>query len=154
MTASEKMRPVRFGFEGVGPFDGLTDGSTWNGFLNVWVTAEEHEKVLQAFRDNNMEGDDDEQLAGLEPGDDGLVSYANGFVASEWCSDDPIEIAAQSDLEDAIRAAQEAFWAEIAKQYPTATSGDFPPDATMEFDEACTLAVKTWTHYNVTEDTS
>lgn len=144
MKTTTEMRPVRFGFEGVGPFDGLTDGSTWNGFLNVWVTAEEHETVLQAFRDNNMEGDDDEMLAGLKPNADGLVSYANGFVTSEWGGNDPIEIAAQ--------AAQDAFWAEIVKQYPTATSGDFPPDAQMEFDEACTDAVQTWTHYNLSEN--
>lgn len=44
--------------------------------------------------------------------------------------------------------AQEAFWAVVAKAYPEAEHGDFPPDATMDFDTACEDAVESWTYWN------
>jgi len=44
--------------------------------------------------------------------------------------------------------AQLAFWAEVARSYPEIKTGDFPPDATFEFNEACRLAVKRWLIWN------
>lgn len=51
---------------------------------------------------------------------------------------------------DAVSAAQDAFWAEVAKRYRAkgVTSGDFPPDAHMKFRTACTDAVGEWCAYN------
>lgn len=49
------------------------------------------------------------------------------------------------------QAAQDVFWAAIVKQFPNAKSGDFPPDATFAFNEACTEAVRVWAEYNVPE---
>ena len=77
------LRPVRWAFDECPTFDGLTDDTTWNGFLNVWVTPAEHAKVIAW-----MEGDspDPEALAdmkSLTPDARGLIPYANGYTAQE-----------------------------------------------------------------------
>jgi hypothetical protein len=48
-------------------------------------------------------------------------------------------------------AAQEAFWAEVAKNFPEAVTGDFDPMALHHFDERCKNAVKLWVMWNVPE---
>lgn len=53
-----------------------------------------------------------------------------------------------SRADSAASAAQLAFWDTVVEHYPAATHGDFPPDATVEFDEACRLAVERWAEYN------
>jgi len=50
--------------------------------------------------------------------------------------------------EKAVEAAQDKFWAEIARRYPEVKSGDFPPDATIIFNHACEEAVGTWLSIN------
>ena len=54
----------------------------------------------------------------------------------------------KKDLITIVRA-QDAFWKVIAESFPKAKTGDFPPDATLEFDRACYEAVSTWIKYNV-----
>lgn len=54
----------------------------------------------------------------------------------------------QQQIDAAIQDAQFAFWAEIVKHFPNVTTGDFPPDADMKFEEDCTAALKTWLSYN------
>jgi len=83
------MKNVRFGFdEEFGPFDGRTDGSHWNGWLNVEVTAETHAKIrARAFELYGDEGEDD-SFAAFEPAADGWVSYANCLTTFDWDADD------------------------------------------------------------------
>ncbi|MDK9702514.1 MAG: hypothetical protein OEL20_05195 [Sulfuritalea sp.] len=45
---------------------------------------------------------------------------------------------------DAVARAKEQFWASIAASFPEITSGDFPPDATLKFDDACSEAAAIW----------
>lgn len=52
-------------------------------------------------------------------------------------------------IDSAVEAAKMEFWREIADQFPDAESGDFPPDATREIDEAMFRAVMRWVDYNV-----
>lgn len=48
----------------------------------------------------------------------------------------------------AVRKAQEAFWAEIARQYPEIKTGDFPPDAADDFYRASLQALRFWVDTN------
>jgi hypothetical protein len=48
--------------------------------------------------------------------------------------------------------AQHAFWAKVAEMCPEITSGDFPPESTIEFDRACEKAVEIWLRFNEPED--
>lgn len=47
-------------------------------------------------------------------------------------------------LQEAVRKANDAFWAEIATAYPEITTGDFGPGETHDFNTAQEQAVKTW----------
>lgn len=51
-------------------------------------------------------------------------------------------------IDSAVSDAQEAFWAEIVKHYPEITTGDFPPDAHLAFEEACLKAATVWVEGN------
>lgn len=53
-------------------------------------------------------------------------------------------------LREVVEEAELAFWAKVAELLPEAVAGDFPPDAWMAFNEACTEAVDTWVEFNVT----
>lgn len=44
--------------------------------------------------------------------------------------------------------AERAFWAAVAKEFPEIKSGDFPPNATVEFERACNAAVREWLLHN------
>lgn len=56
-------------------------------------------------------------------------------------------------IRKAVLTGTDAFWGAIAQCYRDDTdTGDFPPDADMAFIEACTIAVRVWVHYNVTEN--
>ena len=59
------------------------------------------------------------------------------------------EMDMQLRILDAKRLAQDAFWSALAKQFPEATSGDFPPDAAFLFDSACSSAVSVWLKGNM-----
>ena len=54
----------------------------------------------------------------------------------------------QQRIQEATALAQEAFWTAIAKAFPEAKSGDFPPDATAAFAAACDEAATTWVRGN------
>lgn len=75
------MRTIKFGFHDVGPFDGYTDGSVWNGFINVWVDVKTHAAVIAAFR-KQAEGAQD--FEAMRPDADGRYCYANGFSTEPW----------------------------------------------------------------------
>lgn len=50
-----------------------------------------------------------------------------------------------------IFEAQDAFWAVVAREFPEITTGDFSPDATLAFDDACEKAVLIWIQSNMKE---
>lgn len=50
--------------------------------------------------------------------------------------------------------AQQSFWTVLASHFPEATGGDFPPDATLAFDNAIEQATQTWLDYNIPDLTS
>lgn len=49
----------------------------------------------------------------------------------------------------AAEAADLSFWAVIAEHYPEAKHGDFPPDATIKWDNAKEEAIITWVTGNI-----
>lgn len=51
-------------------------------------------------------------------------------------------------MQNAVAAAQEAFWTAIANHFPEINAGDFPPDAQLAFDDACISAGKLWVEGN------
>jgi hypothetical protein len=55
-------------------------------------------------------------------------------------------------LKKAIEAANNSFWAEIVKHYPEIKTGDFSPEATVRWDQACEKAVTTWINSNRPSD--
>jgi hypothetical protein len=48
-----------------------------------------------------------------------------------------------------IEAASQAFWNTVAAHWPEATTGDFPPDATLDWSRAAQAAVTVWVEGNV-----
>jgi hypothetical protein len=78
------LRKVRWGFDEGPDFPGYTDDTTWNGWLNVWVSPTTHKKVIAWLRSaGRMETEEDQAMADLTPGDDGLISYAYGYTTQE-----------------------------------------------------------------------
>lgn len=51
-------------------------------------------------------------------------------------------------INEAVDAAQEAFWAVVAQKFPEVTTGDFSPLDTVQFKTACDVAVEMWLTYN------
>lgn len=84
-----EMRAIRWSFDDAyavdGSFnddliyDGFTDGTTWNGWDNVWVTPEVHKKVMAAIV---ADGGTVEDFAECTTNDDGLVCYGWMFCTS------------------------------------------------------------------------
>ena len=70
-----KLTPCKFCFDDGVPFDGYALGSTWNGFDNVAVTPE----VLEQIKRYSASQGYAEAFEGLEPDENGLISFANGF---------------------------------------------------------------------------
>lgn len=52
-------------------------------------------------------------------------------------------------MNDAIDAADVAFWAEIAKAYPAVRYGDMDPEAVHAWREGCRAAVQSWLEANL-----
>ncbi len=73
-------RRVRFYFGDDPTFDGMHDGSTWNGFENVRVTGETLAAITAQFV---ADGHDEESVAELntiEPDADGLYDLGNCYA--------------------------------------------------------------------------
>lgn len=58
------------------------------------------------------------------------------------------ELSEADKLKRVLENAQHIFWEVIAMNYPEAKTGDFPPDASVEFDRACHHAADTWLLFN------
>lgn len=50
--------------------------------------------------------------------------------------------------EKVAELAQQSFWQTVANAFPEVKTGDFPPDATIKFDDACKEAVRHWLYSN------
>jgi hypothetical protein len=82
------LRKVRWGFDDGPDFDGWTDDTTWNGWLNVWVTPETHQKVIAWLRRSEREqpgsaADTITEMVAMTPDLRGLISYAYGYTTQE-----------------------------------------------------------------------
>lgn len=75
------LKPCRFYFGDDPTYDGFTDGTTWNGFDNIWVTPEVHEQIKDYFL-NVCKYDPAEINLPESPDDDGLYDYSRGFATS------------------------------------------------------------------------
>ena len=73
-----KMKSVQFYFGDNPTYSGFTDGSTWNGFENIWVTPAVHAQVIK----DHPIIDADYDYWDISPDADGLISYAYGFATS------------------------------------------------------------------------
>lgn len=82
------------------------------------------------------------------------LNEAERWLWDNWAKGELFDPEATPGFKDAVRSAQEAFWARIVIAYPDAKTGDFPPEAQMAFDEACTNATRTWLHYNLEQRTN
>ena len=83
------LKPCRFYFGDDPTYDGFTDGTTWNGFDNVWVTEKTHKAIVGRFlKDYQVSGYHGSDLLeimesfNIKPDNDGLYSYAYGFATS------------------------------------------------------------------------
>ncbi|MCK9985382.1 MAG: hypothetical protein AzoDbin1_01854 [Azoarcus sp.] len=63
--------------------------------------------------------------------------------------DDDSEAPPSRPFELILDDARKAFWAAIARAYPTISSGDFPAEAELAFEDACKTAVRTWLDANL-----
>jgi len=99
------MRSVIFTFDAERGFDGFTDGTTWNGWDNVWVTPKVRDAIVAYFRETYPDSPDTEEanldmLAlptsaehGFMVDGDGLVSFARCYTTSiveDELGDDPL----------------------------------------------------------------
>ncbi|HUT97326.1 MAG TPA: hypothetical protein VMW60_04325 [Dehalococcoidales bacterium] len=51
-------------------------------------------------------------------------------------------------VDEVIEKAQDAFWKVVAESYPEVKTGDLPPEAVLDFEEASQNAVQAWLRWN------
>ena len=117
---AENMRPVRFNFGGDGGqfdtvFDGFTDDTYWNGFLNVWVTPEEYRERIrpimcprdakpdECVEDLDASATVAESWVGVKTSKHAMVSFANCFTTCEITPEPATDI-----LGDVVNILQQA----------------------------------------------
>jgi hypothetical protein len=72
------MKNVKFDFGDGVIYDGFTDGTTWNGFNNIWISDKVYRQMLNNF--NHMMYDFRESgLFELTQDEEGLYSLSYGF---------------------------------------------------------------------------
>lgn len=80
-------RPVKFTFDSEAVFDGVTDDTLWNGFLNVKVTPAELDRIVEHFRGLVDAGLEDADVISSDywppVGPDGMVDLRGGFATIE-----------------------------------------------------------------------
>ena len=76
------MRPVRFCFSTDPTYDGYTDDSTWNGWLNVEVDKSVFDQIIADFRESYGE-DFDESMAEIEPNKHGRYDFSCCYCTME-----------------------------------------------------------------------
>lgn len=55
-------------------------------------------------------------------------------------------------IEEAVNKATDAFWAEIARHFPEATSGDIDAGAVFELRRAGMKVTREWVQHNVPQE--
>jgi hypothetical protein len=89
------MRKCKFQFDDSPAFDGVTDDTRWNGFLNVRVTPEVRDEIVRYFRAQTSDPDTEQSnldMLAISPDRDGLIDLGFGYATSEY---DPDEDAAR-----------------------------------------------------------
>jgi hypothetical protein len=80
---AQTFRPCKWAFDDGVTFDGFTDGTYWNGFINIWITPEVRDVLVKQA----LEWDDEDPLAAdlaeQQPDANGLISLAYGYATSE-----------------------------------------------------------------------
>lgn len=89
-------------------------------------------------------------------GDEVSVRFPSAQAGNEFCVKGCqfVEVVTEGvsmtdRIQKAVRAGEEAFWAEIAGAFPEARYGDFSPEQTSAWDAACNAAVVGWIRNNV-----
>jgi hypothetical protein len=83
------------------------------------------------------------------PGDQILVDLETRAMLTVWQYIAALKATVDYERRDTAReAAENAFWAEIAKAYPEIKTGDFDPVQSGKFSDACEDAVCAWLHAN------
>ena len=72
------MKKVLFDFGDGFDYYWYTDGTTWNGFANIWIENNVYRQILNNY-DHNLYDYKESELFGLSPNEDGLYSLAYGF---------------------------------------------------------------------------
>ena len=101
LIIGDKMKKVKWCFDGTRVFNGFTDGSKWNGFHNIWVDKKTHKMVSKLMIEELIHSDCDhrekEDWENMKPNNDGLYSYANCYttqivdeISEEMSKDDII----------------------------------------------------------------
>jgi len=86
VSSPARFRAVRWTFDEETAYEGFTDDSTWNGWLNVWVTPEVHAQVISDLGpnpDDLSDPDCPDSLYSLTPSEGGLYCYGWGYCAYE-----------------------------------------------------------------------
>jgi hypothetical protein len=136
---AKRLRKVRFNFGGDGGpfdkvFDGLTDDTYWNGWLNVWVTADVYAREVRPHMMGGAHPDlkpgvNDESIAELDqqllecalnPDGPGLVSLGYCYTTCE------IKTKVQAKVDDILSDAIECL--EGAIEQGPAPDPDNPTD--------------------------
>jgi hypothetical protein len=77
------------------------------------------------------------------------MKHVKGFESfSEVNSIDEAKVYGNSQIEDALDNAEEAFWNSVAGSFPEITSGDFTPGDSAKLRNALKTAVNTWLKIN------
>ena len=83
----QPLRSLRFAFDDGVPFDGLTDDTYWNGFINVRVTPEARTAIVAYFRAEvaRYGADEEDVVGGIDalPVRDGLVDLGLCYTTYE-----------------------------------------------------------------------
>lgn len=92
MTDKKK---INFVFDDSPSFEGFTDGTTWNGWENVWCEDWVHAQVIEWLEryvaENDLDTDDIDEFKNLEMDHEGLYSYAYGYCT--WIVEEPVATA-------------------------------------------------------------
>ena len=81
LECNNYFKAVRFCFGDDTTYDGFTDGSTWNGFDNIWVTEKVHKQISDYFL-NVCKYDPEECSLPDEMDEQRLYDYSGGFATS------------------------------------------------------------------------
>lgn len=94
-TSAPAMRPVQFTFDHEADFAGASDGSTWNGFLNVRVSPETRDEIVAYFE--RIEPEAGADLRSLPIGPDGSVDLGGGYatIGRGWLDQPAVDAAVE-----------------------------------------------------------